>query len=88
VSEPSPVGVSPQKREFMATAKLTEQHVQTGLQKLEGWSVVDPPRPPHRAVQIGVMNWSDGPPLRMLRNTIHENDHSSTGSASNSGCDT
>jgi pterin-4a-carbinolamine dehydratase len=25
----------------MATAKLTEQHVQTGLQKLEGWSVVD-----------------------------------------------
>ena len=25
----------------MATAKLTEQHVQTGLQKLEGWSVVE-----------------------------------------------
>jgi 4a-hydroxytetrahydrobiopterin dehydratase len=41
VSEPSLPGVSPQKRKFMATAKLTEQHVQTGLQKLEGWSVVE-----------------------------------------------
>jgi len=36
VSEPSLAGVSPQRRKFMATAKLTEQHVQTGLQKLEG----------------------------------------------------
>jgi 4a-hydroxytetrahydrobiopterin dehydratase len=25
----------------MTTAKLTEQQVETGLQKLEGWSVVD-----------------------------------------------
>ena len=33
--------VTPQERKFMTMAKLTEQQVETDLQELEGWSLVD-----------------------------------------------